>query len=254
MASIWALILIFVASVLALRVGRWIKPRLPVDHLSSDARHAAHVGIGMLATLLALVLGLMITSAKHSFDDRQAELLHFASSVVLLDRALVGYGEGAQDVRLQLQKIFEGVRTRIDERRHDNAARPAMLMNNLRAVTALQHAILKLPADDAARHWYQARAMQLTSEIAQDRVIIVERNSSSVPALLITVVVTWAVLIYFGLGIFSESNRTVDTTLDICALAFACAIAMVIELDSPYSGLVGVSTEPLIRAAEALGG
>lgn len=253
MTSVWALLLIFVTAVMAFRFGHRLSRWLPVDHLSPEARHAAHVGIGMLATLLALVLGLMITSAKRSFDDRQAELLRFASSVVLLDRALVGYGEDAQPVRTQLKQIFANVRSRIEERSRD-PDHPGTFMNSLHAITALQHSVLQLPAGNDSKHWYQARAMQLSSEIAQDRVIIMERYSSSVPELLILIVVAWVVLIYLGLGIFNVSNPTVNTTLDICALAFACAIAIVIELDSPYSGLVSISTEPLARAAQALGG
>ena len=251
MTSIWALLLILAATLLARRAGNWLAPRLPVGHLSPEARHAAHVGIGMLATLLALVLGLMITSAKHSFDERQAELLRFASTVVLLDRALVGYGEGSQECRAQLKDLFASVRARIAERRHD-AAHPGMLMVNLQALTRLQHGMLQLPAATELQRWYQARAMQLSGEIAQDRVLIVERNDSSIPTVLIAIVVAWVILIYLGLGIFGVDNRTVNTTLDICALAFACAIAIVIELDSPYSGLVGISTEPLARAADAL--
>ena len=253
MTSPWALLLVLVASVAAFRLGNRLARRLPVDHLSLQARQAAQTGIGMLATLLALVLGLMITSAKHSFDDRQAELLRIASSVVLLDRALVGFGDGAQDCRAQLRQIFASVRARIDDHRHD-AAHPGVLMSNLHALTKLQHSLLGLSARDETQKWYQARAMQLSSEIAHDRVLIVERNQSSIPTVLLAVVVAWVVLIYLGLGIFHVSNPTVNITLDICALAFACAIAIVIELDTPYSGLVGVSTEPLARAAAALEG
>lgn len=253
MTSPWAMLLVFVASVAAFRVGNRFARLLPVEHLSAQARQAAQAGIGMLATLLALVLGLMITSAKHSFDDRQTELLRIASTVVLLDRALVGFGEGAQDCRTQLRQLFASVRARIDDHRYD-PAHPELLMSNLEALTRLQHSMLKLPSQDDTQKWYQARAMQLSSQIAHDRVLIVERNQSTIPTVLLTVVVAWVVLIYLGLGIFHVSNPTVAITLDICALAFACAIAIVIELDTPYSGLVGVSTEPLARAAEALSG
>ncbi|SFN34057.1 hypothetical protein [Variovorax sp. OV329] len=197
------------------------------------------------------VLGLMITSAKHSFDDRQTELLRIASTVVLLDRALVGFGDGAKECRAQLRVLFESVRARVEDRKRA-VDPPTELMGNLHSLTQLQHSVLALPVQDDTQKWYQARAMQLSSEIAHDRVLIVERNESSIPAVLLTVVVAWVILIYLGLGIFNVSNLTVNITLDICALAFACAVAIVIELDTPYSGLVGVSTEPLARAAAAL--
>ena len=93
-----------------------------------------------------------------------------------------------------------------------------------------------------------------SSDIAHERVLIVERNESSIPTVLLAVVVAWVILIYLGLGIFHVSNFTVNIALDIRALAFACAVAIVIELDTPYSGLIGVSTQPLERAAQALAG
>lgn len=251
MTSPLALVFIFIASFAAFRVGNRVSRYVPVQHLSPEARHAAHVGISMLATLVALVLGLMITSAKHSFDDRQTELLRLASAVVLLDRALVGFGDEAQECRKRLRELFESVRARVEDRRRDSDP-PDALMGNMHALTQLQQSILALPVRNETQKWFQARAMQLSSDIAHDRVLIVERNESSIPTVLLAVVVAWVVLIYLGLGIFHVSNRTVNIALDICALAFACAVAIVIELDTPYSGLVGVSTQPLVRAAQAL--
>lgn len=249
MTSPWALALIFIASMAAFQPGNRVARYVPVHHLSPEARHAAHVGIGMLATLVALVLGLMITSAKHSFDDRQTELLRMASSVVLLDRALVGFGDEAQECRTRLRGLFESVRARVEASRRDSDP-PDALMGNMHALTELQTSAL--PVKGETQKWFQARAMQLSSDIAHDRVLIVERNLSSIPTVLLAVVVAWVVLIYLGLGIFHVSNVTVNIALDICALAFACAVAIVIELDTPYSGLVGVSTLPLQRAARAL--
>ena len=154
MTSPWALIFLFAASIAAFRVGNRLARRLPVGHLTSEARHAAHVGIGMLATLLALVLGLMITSAKHSFDDRQTELLRIASTVVLLDRALVGFGDEAKACRAQLRDLFESVRARVEDRKRA-VDPPTVLMGNLHALTQLQHSVLALPAHDDTQKWYQ---------------------------------------------------------------------------------------------------
>lgn len=253
MASVAILILVFGATLAASRVGAKIARLLPQTHLTPEARHSAHVGIGMLATLLALVLGLLITSAKHSFDDRQGELLRISSTVVLLDRALVGYGEGAAPARMLLRQLFAGVHRRIkpEEGVQAKASSP---MDSLNALTQLQHTVLHLPVNNEVERWYQARAMQLTAEIAQDRVLMVEQHHSTVPVVLVVVVSVWVILIYLGLGVFGVRNRTVNTVLDVCALAFACAIFLVIELDTPYAGMVGVSTEPLGRAAQALAG
>lgn len=99
----------FLLAVGGLWLGLKLSSRLPRHHLASDSRDSAKVGIGMLATLLALVLGLMITSAKRSFDERGSELVRVSSSIVLLDHALRGFGTGAQPVRMQLRQLLEDI-------------------------------------------------------------------------------------------------------------------------------------------------
>lgn len=239
-------VLILVLTLAALRVGLRLSALLPEHHLASDARDSAKIGIGMLATLLALVLGLMITSAKRAFDEREADLVEISTSIVLLDHALDGFGPDAGPARGQLRAMVDGIMV-------VRAAPPAhMTTQNLRAITQLQKTILALSPASEAQHWYQARAMQLTSAIAQDRVLSSEHGESSVPAVLIVIVGGWVVLIYLGLGAFLVSNRSVIVALSICALAFACSIYIILELDTPYSGVVSVSEKPLIRAQAAL--
>ncbi|WP_077002354.1 DUF4239 domain-containing protein [Variovorax sp. KK3] len=245
---------VFTLTVAALHLGNRLAARLPSHHLADDARHVAHVGIGMLATLLALVLGLTITSAKHAFDDRGAEVVKVASTAVLLDRALAGYGPAAQPVRAELAQLFAQMRARVDHHAPSGIlTAPHAPMANLAALTQLQHAVLQLKPDDESQKWYQARAMQLSTDIALDRVLHAESGDSSIPPAVLAIVIAWVLLIYLGLGVFGADNATVKVTLGVCAFAFACALFMVMELDTPYAGVIGVSTEPLTTAARALG-
>jgi hypothetical protein len=225
---------------------------LPENHLVSDARDSAKVGIGMLATLLALVLGLMITSAKHSFDEREAELVQVSTSIVLLDLALVGFGEETQPARAQLRGILDGI-ARLSDRDAVQGTQPVgSWARNLRAVTNLQKTILALSPRNETQRWYQARAMVLSASIAEDRVLTTERGTSSVPTALIVIVSGWVVAIYIGLGVFMVINRSVIVALAICALAFACSIFIILELDTPFSGVVGVSKQSVVRAQAEL--
>lgn len=80
-----------------------------------------------------------------------------------------------------------------------------------------------------------------------------EREDSTVPKALLFVVCGWVALIYFGLGVFMVSNRSVNVTLSTCALAFACSIFIILELDTPYSGVIGISTASLLQAEAELG-
>lgn len=244
---------VFAMTLAALALGVSVAKRVPQHHLIADARHTAHVGIGMLATLLALVLGLTITSAKHAFDERNEEISRVASNMLLMDRALAGFGSEAQPARLHLQALFSQVQAHVAP--DADKVTPALLsdLDALELLMRLQHAILKLEPGTPAQTWYQQRAMQLSTHLAQDRVVQVERGGSSVPAVLLVIVAAWVVMIYLGLGLFGINNTTVQVTLAVCALAFACALFVVIELDSAYTGVVGVSLEPLARVGQVMG-
>jgi hypothetical protein len=232
-----------------LRLASWVPP----EQLASEARSSAHIGIGMVATLAALVLGLMITSAKSSFDERRSEIVRVATSIVLLDHALAGYGEGALAGRRELRAMLDRTITRISSTGNLTAEEFGTPLSNLRRVTHLQSTILAMtPANDAQR-WFQSRAIMLTSELAHERVLTVELGDHSMPTPVLVVVTLWVVLIFVGLGVFAVSNRAVIVALTFCALAFAGSIFLILELDTPYSGLIGISGAPLQEAAAEVG-
>ncbi|MDM0001352.1 hypothetical protein QTI24_22290 [Variovorax sp. J22P240] len=245
--------LVFVLTLSGFWLGVRLSTLLPEHHLVSDARDSAKVGIGMLATLLALVLGLMITSAKRSFDEREAELIQLSTSIVLLDRALVGFGEETRPARDQLHGILNRIVELTERQRHkERRLEDAKYSADLRAITRLQQTILSMLPRNDSQKWYQSRAMHLSSDIAQSRVLTAEREDSSVPAALLVIVCGWVVAIYVGLGAFMVINRSVNVALAICALAFACSIFIILELDTPFSGVVGVSNKAVLRAQAEL--
>jgi hypothetical protein len=247
-------IAIFAGASLALHAGQRLAARLPSNHLAGDMRSAAQVGIGMLATLAALVLGLMITSAKGSFDDRDHEIVEVATSAVLLDRALAGYGASAQAARVELKSMATEIASRVSAGGNVTEAEFRTPLKTVANLTHLQETILSLvPATDAQR-WFQQRALALSSDMGHLRVLTVERGDHTVPTTLLVVIAAWVILIFFGLGVFVAANRTITTTLVVCAFAFATAILLVLELDTPYSGIIGISGRPLANALAELGG
>jgi hypothetical protein len=247
-------IAIFLGACLALYAGQRLAARLPQSHLVGEMRSAAQVGIGMLATLAALVLGLMITSAKGSFDDRDHEIVEVATASVLLDRALAGYGDGARSARAELKAMASEIASRINAGGNVTEAEFRVPLRTVASLTHLQETILALtPATDAQR-WFQQRALTLSSEIGRLRVLTVERGDHTVPNTLLVVIAAWVILIFFGLGVFVAANRTITGTLVVCAFAFATAVLLVLELDTPYSGIIGISGRPLANALAELGG
>ena len=77
---------------------------LPEHHLSAESKDVVKLAMGLIATMSALVLGLLIASAKSSFDAQSSELKQDATSIILLDRAMAHYGPEAKDARDLLRR------------------------------------------------------------------------------------------------------------------------------------------------------
>jgi hypothetical protein len=80
--------LVFGSALLAM----FVRSALPEHHLSADSKDVVKLGIALIATMSALVLGLLIASAKSAFDTRSNQLVQASTDIILLDRALARYG------------------------------------------------------------------------------------------------------------------------------------------------------------------
>jgi hypothetical protein len=84
-------------------LGMALRAVVPQNDVIADSRDVVKLGMGLVATMAALVLGLLIASAKSSLDMQSVELTEMSSKVVLLDRVLAHYGPEAKDVRIELR-------------------------------------------------------------------------------------------------------------------------------------------------------
>ena len=99
-----------------------VRNALPKHHLSADTKELVKLAMGLVATMAALVLGLLVASAKGSYDTQKAEVVQMAAKVVFLDRTLAHYGPEAAQARALLRHAFEVAITRIwPENRHQQA-------------------------------------------------------------------------------------------------------------------------------------
>jgi len=80
-------------------LGLFLRTLLPEHHLRDDSRDALKLGAGLIATLVALVLGLLVSSAKSSFDAMNSGLTELGAKVILLDRILAQYGPETMEAR-----------------------------------------------------------------------------------------------------------------------------------------------------------
>ena len=232
--------------------GFFLGKVLPDRHLDASSKDIVKLATGFIATLSALVLGLLVSSAKATFDQVNNELTQVAARVVLLDRVLAQYGPETNEIRaahkltytIAMEKLTSGDESQQSELESpEGVARFESIQANIRALT---------PQNDSQRA-LQLRAIQIAGDLANSRWLLTMQRTGTISMPLLVVMVFWVSLIFAAWGVFSPRNLVVATALLACALAVSGAVFLILEMDQPLSGLVRVSTFPLQKAITHLG-
>jgi hypothetical protein len=229
-----------------------VRAALPKHHLASESKDVIKVAMATIATLAALVIGLLIGSAKSSFDSKDGELKSAAAHAVLLDRAMAQYGPETADARRLLRRIVAMKLQRIwpeDSKGNVDAA----AIREGSGMEEIQRALLALAPQNDAQRWLQSNALQLCGTIAEARWLVVEQGGSSIQWPFLAILVFWLAAILASFGLFAPVNGSVITALFVCALSMAGAIYLIVEMDEPYSGIIKLSSAPLHAALDQLG-
>jgi hypothetical protein len=252
--SDWAVAVIaFIAVASATFFGFLLQTLLPKEHLGDASKDAVKLGMGMVATLAALVLGLLVGFATTSFNDLRADVQRTATSVILLDRGLAQYGPETKEIRdllrrataARIDSIWPGGRFRPNQPDAGNAvAQSEAVQAKLRELT---------PHTDAQR-WLQTRALSLTSDLGHTRWMLAAESDDAVPPLLLVMLIFWLSILFLSFALFAPRNATVLVTLLLCALSVSGAIFIMLELNSPFGGAISISSQPLREALARLGG
>jgi hypothetical protein len=99
-------LLAFGLALAGILLGSVMQRTLPKGQLSPDSKEVVKLSLGIVATLAALVLGLLVASAKTTYSAREGEINQITAHVILLDNLLAKYGEGAQAARASLRKAI----------------------------------------------------------------------------------------------------------------------------------------------------
>ena len=235
-------------------IGVWLRKALPGHHLDSDSRDTIKVGIGLIATMTALLLGLVTASAKSSFDVMDTMVKQSAVQVLTLDRLLARYGPETNEIRKGLQ---QGVGARIDAIWPQDSAKPASI-NTLPSGQApmgerLTDAIRSLPAKDDLHRALQSRAVDTAETLLQAKWMVLANAENSVPLPFLVILISWLTIVFASFGLFAPRNATVIAALFVCSVSVAAALFLVLEMESPLTGFIRVSPDPLRYALSALG-
>jgi Protein of unknown function (DUF4239) len=232
--------------------GMMLRARLPEHHVSPESKDVVKLGTGLIATLSALVLGLLIASAKSSFDAQRTGFQQLAANLVLLDRALARYGPETKDARESLRRL---VSTTVERLWPIDASQASGLEGASLTATGGQliDQVRALSPKNEGQRWAQSQALQITTDLARSRWLMIEQNESGIPTAFLVVVVFWLTVLFASFGLFSPWNPTVVATHFVCALSVAGAMFLIIDLDAPFGGLIQISSTPLKNALSQIG-
>lgn len=225
-------------------LGMRLRTALPDQHLSGDTRDTIKLGIGLVATVTALVLGLLTASAKSTFDALDATVKHSAAGLLSLDRTLARYGPETADIRSRLKQL---VAQRVDDiwqrgKSGKPGFDPALTAREIEHLSAAIHHLT--PKTDEQRV-LKVRAVTAAESLLDTRWIVVAGLTAPVPLAFLAVLVVWLTITFTTFGMLAPRSGTMLLVLFVCALSVSCAIFLVLEMGSPFDGLITVSPGPM---------
>jgi hypothetical protein len=230
-------------------LGMRLRGVLPERHLISDSKETVRAGMGLVTTITALVLSLLVASAKSSFDVQNIEVNDLSSKVILLDRVLSHYGPEAKGAREELRKSV--VRTLDRVHAADIAdSQPGLSPGGSEVLFDMIQELT--PTTDAQRSCL-SQASGLLISLGQTRWLMYEQRNNSVTLPLLIVLIFWLTALFISFGLFAPRNATVGISLLVAALSVSCAIFIILELYTPYAGVIRLSDTPLRSALAHLG-
>ncbi|MGE5362296.1 MAG: hypothetical protein ACM3NQ_25035 [Bacteroidales bacterium] len=226
-------------------LGVWLRSVLPKHHLDKPSEDAMKRGVGLIATMTALVLSLVMASAKSSFEGVKNAVKESAVQVLALDRVLARYGPETREIRRQLKQV---VGERIDMIWPSDSSRPVALDQTTAGMTpraeSLTDAIRSLQPRDDLQRALQTRAVDLAERMLQAPWLVMG-TEGSVPTPFLVILLFWLTAIFASFAVFAPRNGTLITILFVCSLSIGGALFLVPELAGPFDGLIRVSSDPI---------
>ena len=236
---------IFGGALFGLFCRRW----LPEHHLSTDTKDVVKLAIAVVATMSALVLSLLIASAKSSHDARRSEFTQLSADILLLDRSLDHYEPETKDIRSLLRHSVGGM---LDRMSAGASQKPKLEPWGVDA-KRLHDGIHTLSPRDEIQRSIQGQAMKVLGDLGHRRWLLFAESGSAVPMPFLIVLIFWLAIIFASFGLFAPVNATVIATFVVCALSVSGAVFLILELDRSFVGLLQISDAPLREAFAHLG-
>jgi len=224
--------------------GMALSRLLPVHHLTKETQDVIRLGTGMLSVLASLVLGLLVATAKTSYDTTDRAIRTYAAEIALLNETLRDYG-GPATVPRDLLRSY--VQTILRDGWPSDGDQPAVLETEAtrRLMEQVREAIRALKPVDEAQKALQETATTINLNLLRQRWQLIEQQGPGVQRVILGVLVLWVTVIFASFGINAPRNNTVVAAFLICGLSIGGAIFLILEMDRPLDGVMQISSWPM---------
>jgi hypothetical protein len=229
-------------------IGSYIRDRLPAPHLSKESQDVVRLGMGLVATMTALLLGLVTAAARSTYDGQDAAIKNSSVNVLTLDRHLARYGAETKPTR---DLIRDAVAFRLETTWGENSSGFGGATSTPK-VEEVQNQILDLIPQTDGQRWLKVEALRLAEDVVKTRWRLLG-IVGAIPLMFLVVVIFWLTVTFVSFGLYAPRNATVVAVLFMAALSVALALFLIVELDGPFDGLIKVSSAPIRFTLENLG-
>jgi len=238
---------IFCATVLSML----LRPFLPDRYLSRESKEVVGLGTALIATMSAVLLGLLISSTRTSYEEKRNQVIRMTADLIELDLIMKDYGPEARPAR---QVMRDAVPLMIDSIWRENASRFRIDANAVPdgGAEAILATFIELSPQDDDHRARRERALVVGLDLAKIQLLLFAQPANAISTPFITVLVLWLAFIFATFSVYARPNPLIVVVLFICALAASSAIFLILDLDRPFAGLLQIPSAPLCNALPPL--
>ena len=215
--------IIFVCVLCGALLGVVLRNMLPGHHLSSDAKDVIRLGRPRRDDICACPWPLDRLVEGHVLYTQNAQIKHMTSNIILLDQLLAQYGAETATMRQLVRKNVDAIADRIWGEANPTAAKGAPFQAS-DAAEAFYRMLQELSPQSDSQRSLQSRAIQISTELAQTRLLLFAQRENSIPMPFLVVLIFWITILFTSFSLFAEPNPIIIGSLVIFALSATGAI------------------------------